>query len=148
MKIQFEVKIPKPCSADWNLMKPNQIGKHCDSCNKTVVDFTKMTDTEIKSYFLYNTNKKTCGHFYKGQLELNKNKIQSYFYNLYCDTYINLKYKSTRIVILFLISCMLTIVGCTTPTTGEIEARTEHITGDSIGLQIDTTNIDSLKNGL
>ncbi len=64
-------------------MNPNNIGRHCTECNKTVVDFTKMSDNQIKQYFLINASKKTCGHFYKGQLNLDKNKVQKFFTDQY-----------------------------------------------------------------
>lgn len=148
MKEQFEISIPNPCQADWNKMTPNVIGKHCDSCNKTVVDFTKMSGSEIKSYFSNNSDNKTCGHFYKGQLKNSKNRLQSYFYNLYCDAYFQIKPKVTRVIVLFVLSSMLTIVGCNTPTQGEIIEIHERLTGDSIAMPIDKAKIDTIKNGL
>ncbi|MBA2481912.1 MAG: hypothetical protein H0V44_14700 [Planctomycetes bacterium] len=36
------VRIPSPCHEDWNVMTPNQRGRHCAVCDKTVVDVTRM----------------------------------------------------------------------------------------------------------
>jgi hypothetical protein len=36
------VRIPSPCHEDWNRMTPNERGRHCAACDKTVVDVTRM----------------------------------------------------------------------------------------------------------
>lgn len=66
---QFKITIPKPCHEDWNAMTPNQKGRFCTSCSKTVIDFTQKTEQEIQDYLTINHNKKLCGHFYKKQLD-------------------------------------------------------------------------------
>lgn len=141
----LKISIPNPCQADWNKMQPNNTGRHCSLCEKTVVDFTKMNETEIKNYFLENVSKKTCGHFHKGQLRLSKNKIQTYFTKLYTDAHINIKHQLLRSVVLLALGFALTIVGCNNPTTGEIIEDSETLTGDTIApLPIDTTRLDTL----
>lgn len=35
--------IAKPCHEDWNRMSPNDQGRHCAVCEKTVVDLTPLT---------------------------------------------------------------------------------------------------------
>lgn len=65
------ISIPKPCHEDWNKMNPNNEGKFCSSCSKTVVDFTKMSKEEIHSYFKQKSGEQTCGHFYASQLHEN-----------------------------------------------------------------------------
>ena len=37
-------KISEPCHENWDDMTPTQQGRHCASCEKQVVDFTKMTE--------------------------------------------------------------------------------------------------------
>lgn len=144
MKPDFKISIPNPCHAEWDKMIPVKMGKHCSDCNKTVIDFTKMPDQQIKDYFS-NNKQKVCGHFYKGQLTLNKNKYQSYLTDLYCKAYLNLKYKAFRLCVLLVLSAMLSMAGCHTPTIGEITERSERLTGDSISLQmVDSLMKDSL----
>jgi len=41
-------------------------GRHCSACAKTVVDFTKMSDAQVRSYV--NRNDNLCGRFSKAQL--------------------------------------------------------------------------------
>lgn len=38
--------ITKPCHEDWNRMSPNDQGRHCAVCEKTVVDLTTLTVNE------------------------------------------------------------------------------------------------------
>ena len=69
--------IPKPCAEDWNKMSKVEKGKFCGSCNKVVIDFTKMSTNEISSFFETNEIGKTCGHFKSSQLK-NNSEIKSY----------------------------------------------------------------------
>jgi hypothetical protein len=66
----LKISIPTPCNEDWNKMTPDQTGRHCSSCAKSVVDFTSMTDDEVKYFFI---NKKeddrVCGRFKQTQLQ-------------------------------------------------------------------------------
>src|SRR4051812_14945111 len=41
-----QLHIPKPCHEDWNAMTPATQGRHCASCDKTVVDVTRMRPVE------------------------------------------------------------------------------------------------------
>lgn len=63
--VQFQVK--EPCSEKWGNMHTLPGGKFCNSCEKTVVDFTQMTDNEIIRFFEKN-NQKLCGSFRPDQL--------------------------------------------------------------------------------
>lgn len=64
----LKISIPTPCHEDWNTMIPAETGRHCRSCAKTVVDFTSMSDEEVKNYFLNNKEGNTCGRFRQSQL--------------------------------------------------------------------------------
>ena len=69
MKKQKSIKlvIPKPCSESWNNMSPNANGRHCNSCEKTVIDFSKLSDSEIFQVLTENSFK-VCGKFSAYQL--------------------------------------------------------------------------------
>lgn len=64
----FIVRIPEPCHEDWNKMEPDLKGKFCNSCNKSVFDFSTKTDAEIKNILLEYKDQKVCGHFKKSQV--------------------------------------------------------------------------------
>lgn len=66
-KTHLNLSIPTPCHENWDTMLPNEKGRHCLSCQKTVVDFTKMTDTQIIRYF-QDYKSSTCGRFLDTQL--------------------------------------------------------------------------------
>lgn len=61
--------IPRPCSADWNNMKIGLRSRHCELCSKNVIDFRQYSREETLLYLLQNTGTKTCGRFYKWQLD-------------------------------------------------------------------------------
>lgn len=65
----YKISIPKPCHENWNVMTPNEKGKFCKSCAKTVVDFTQKTPSQIQEYLLKKKDQKVCGHFYRKQLD-------------------------------------------------------------------------------
>lgn len=50
-------------------MTPSGANRHCDLCQKDVVDFTKYTDQEIKEYFRPNPQN-VCGRFRSEQLKI------------------------------------------------------------------------------
>ena len=64
----FKLTIPTPCYQPWDEMQPNQQGRHCNACQKTVVDFTAMNDGELGDFFTGNTSKNICGRFNNAQL--------------------------------------------------------------------------------
>lgn len=64
--IQFS--IPEPCHVPWNSMKPvDDLRRHCDSCEKEVIDFQMMSDDELISFFSKN-QKRVCGRLSTEQL--------------------------------------------------------------------------------
>ena len=56
-----DIRIPNLCNEDWNKMTPNVNGRFCDACKLTVVDFTKMSDDQIKNFLLNKGH--VCGRF-------------------------------------------------------------------------------------
>jgi hypothetical protein len=64
----LKLLISKPCTENWATMTPHAQGKHCFACQKTVVDFTTMSDAQIIHYF-NNYQGKTCGRFMESQLQ-------------------------------------------------------------------------------
>ncbi|AGC76901.1 TonB-like protein [Nonlabens dokdonensis] len=69
MKEYYSFKIPEPCNEDWNQMTPSAKGRFCSSCEKTVIDFTKMSSFEISNYLKENMHNGVCGRIYKSQLD-------------------------------------------------------------------------------
>lgn len=62
---KLKISIPQPCHEDWNAMTKNEKGRFCESCNKTVVDFSHFSDEDILDYFLEfkkNSHQSICGY--------------------------------------------------------------------------------------
>jgi len=68
MRSKTSLTIPEPCSETWNNMTPVAGGSFCGSCQKTVTDFTNMTDDELIT-FLQRKPKSVCGRFHPQQLK-------------------------------------------------------------------------------
>jgi hypothetical protein len=68
MAIKLKILIPEPCTQKWTDMVSAQNGRYCQQCEKEVVDFTKMTSEELKSWFTA-SNGKVCGRIIPSQLE-------------------------------------------------------------------------------
>jgi len=45
--MKAHLSIPEPCPANWDEMKPNQDGRFCTQCSKSVVDVTNWSDDEV-----------------------------------------------------------------------------------------------------
>jgi len=65
----FSIKIPEPCHQGWDTMSPREKGRFCGSCNKTVVDFTKMDTYQIQDFLIQNKDQRICGHIKQSQLD-------------------------------------------------------------------------------
>src|SRR5690606_35281145 len=64
----LEISIPSPCHEDWNKMTPFEKGKYCALCEKTVIDFSGMSDAQLVAFFRSNKGN-MCGRFAKDQLD-------------------------------------------------------------------------------
>jgi len=69
MAKKFQLQIPEPCHEDWDKMTPGDKGRFCDSCQKTVHDFTGMSDAQLIAFFKKPSTGSVCGRFYNDQLE-------------------------------------------------------------------------------
>ena len=65
---KFQLSIPEPCSEKWEEMKTTSCGAFCNSCQKEVVDFTRMSDRQIISFFSEPVTGHICGRFLDEQL--------------------------------------------------------------------------------
>ena len=68
MKNQISLKIKTPCQENFNTFASTPNGGFCNSCEKEVIDFTKMNTQGITEYFSLNSKENTCGRFKANQL--------------------------------------------------------------------------------
>ncbi len=73
MKQKIQITIPEPCHKGWQNMTPVEKGRFCASCQKTVLDFTYLSDNEIIN--LVNKSDNLCGRISTSQL--NRNLIKT-----------------------------------------------------------------------
>ncbi|MCF3108477.1 hypothetical protein LL912_06785 [Niabella sp. CC-SYL272] len=64
----MKIQIPTPCHENWETMHPGENGRYCNTCCKTVVNFTNMTPGEISAYLVQYQSQKICGRFTEKQL--------------------------------------------------------------------------------
>ncbi len=67
---KIQIAIENPCHEDWNNMAPETQGRFCHSCEKIVIDFSHMSDSEILQFFNKPKTEKICGRFKSEQLTL------------------------------------------------------------------------------
>jgi hypothetical protein len=66
---QAKIVLTNPCSENWNAMQVDPIGRFCQSCRQSVIDFSTKSDEEIKALLQDKQGKKLCGRFYVHQVE-------------------------------------------------------------------------------
>lgn len=65
---KIQLSVPKPCHEQWQHMTPKEQGRFCAACQKTVVDFTSMSEAALIRFFEKATGN-VCGRFQPQQLE-------------------------------------------------------------------------------
>jgi len=77
MKQKIQISIPEPCHESWQNMTPVEKGRFCASCQKTVLDFTYLSDNEIIN--LVNKNDNLCVRLKETQIDRNLIETQRAF---------------------------------------------------------------------
>ncbi len=67
--MENKISIPKPCHEDWNAMLPEEQGRFCLSCSKTVIDFSSWEPEAILDYLRHRKEERVCGRFNTEQVE-------------------------------------------------------------------------------
>ncbi|WP_269234218.1 hypothetical protein [Flavobacterium flavigenum] len=107
--MENKITIPKPCNENWNSMSPDKNGRFCNSCNKTVIDFTKMKNAQIHKYFTENSDKeRICGHFKLNQIE----SEESIKYEKIRSRLSRIKIKPIQKIALFSLGLAFTLTSC------------------------------------
>jgi hypothetical protein len=64
----IQISIPHPCSENWDEMTPEARGRFCAHCQKTVIDFTAWSDTDLYNFFSKRSGD-ICGRFLGTQID-------------------------------------------------------------------------------
>ncbi|WP_172623101.1 T9SS type A sorting domain-containing protein [Flavisolibacter ginsenosidimutans] len=119
---KIQLSVPKPCHENWNEMTPDDQGRFCASCQKSVIDFSTMSDRQLATFFKKPSGS-VCGRFHPDQLEreieIPKKRIPwvRYFFTITLPA--------------FLISCKL---AGRQVVKGEPVLKEQHITGDTLAV--------------
>ena len=105
------LKIETPCHEDWTKMSPNREGRHCGLCDKTVVDFTVMSQEEITNYLTHNSKAQICGRILVPRKK--EPTFQIKLNQLYKNIERQIGFKPLRISLLGSLSLIMLISGCT-----------------------------------
>src|ERR1044072_5604734 len=94
MPTSLQINIASPCHENYQHMTPNEHGRFCGSCQKTVVDFSTMTDQEILDY-IAKASGGICGRLAPDQknktlraAQPKKRKTLVYLWNLMLATFL------------------------------------------------------------
>lgn len=63
----FTLTLPQPCSENWEEMTLTEKGRFCLNCQKTVTDFSILSDRQIVE-IINNSKEQMCGRFHPQQL--------------------------------------------------------------------------------
>jgi hypothetical protein len=85
-KQQITLSIPEPCHEGWDNMTANEQGRHCSSCNKTVIDFSLYSDRQLIEFFKKSQGN-VCGRLNSYQVDntivVIEHTNRSFFYKLF-----------------------------------------------------------------
>lgn len=59
--------VPNPCPKAWAAMTPTADGRFCSSCQHEVVDFSRMSESEVTAWLTRPAAGSVCGFFGAGQ---------------------------------------------------------------------------------
>lgn len=130
----------KPCNVGWEQMTPEEKGKHCSLCSKTVVDFTQMNKTEIQSELknYFQKGQSICGHFLAEDVDEIVVEIPVQLLSQKMNF-------SKRFALALLVVMGTSIISCTN-NKGEKEKLKEVIITEKVrGIDTISTNNDSIK---
>jgi len=64
---EITINIEPPCNENWDTMPSSGNGRFCSNCQKTIIDFSHLSDQELLNYFS-KPGSATCGRFHNDQL--------------------------------------------------------------------------------
>lgn len=139
----MKVNIFEPCPANWDNMQIKLNARHCEQCDKSVVDFTQQSRAEIISYLLENPNGSVCGRMTQQQFDIKEEDLPELISILS-----QAKHRHNAFFILAIV-CSSLFYSCessskdNTETKGKV--KIEHRDEVTTGMMIPTTTEDTVK---
>jgi TonB family protein len=109
----MKVSIFEPCPANWEKMQIKLNARHCDQCDKSVVDFTKKSRAEIITYLIENPNGSVCGRMNQQQFDIKEEDLPELISILSQP-----RFRANAFLILAVV-CSSLFYSCETATTGK-----------------------------
>ena len=109
------------CPEKWNTMSPTGEGRHCDVCDRIVIDFSAKTNDEIISAIKGNSGK-ACGRFRAVQLKNPFNDRRDRLVRFYQNIAQSSRRYFPKAVLLAFATALLFVSGCRERLTGAYEA--------------------------
>lgn len=129
----------KPCNVGWEQMTPEEKGKHCSLCSKTVVDFTQMNKEKIQSELniYFQKGQSVCGYFAADDVDEIVVEVPMQLFSQKMNF-------SKRFALALLVVMGTSLISCTN-NKGEKEKIKEVIITEKVrGIDTLSTEIDSL----
>jgi len=137
----MKIDIKQPCSANWETMKIGINSRHCDNCQKAVIDFTNMDRLAIISYLIEHSDKSICGRINSQLIDVHLSDLP-YIVN-------SLRKKSNNASFGILAALCLSLVACketTSPHPNQHkQAITKHVTSSTSNIKPSQKKTDSTK---
>lgn len=118
----MKLEIKEPCHEDWSKMKIGMISRHCASCDKSVMDFTKMHRAEIITYILSNPTDQVCGRMTRDQFDFHHEDIPILIETLH-------KTRNPNPFLIMALVC-LSLSACAQDQSGKNQPVIEHTLGE------------------
>ena len=107
----MKLNVDQPCPADWSKMKVGVNSRHCESCDKNVVNFHHQTREEILEYVLNNPPKSICRRFKRSQIDFHHKEDEIIIKRL-----IQQKRLSNQAIFYLLAIGVISLSSCSSPT--------------------------------
>ena len=135
----MKAAIFEPCPANWENMKIKLHARHCDQCDKSVVDFTKKSRAEIITYLIENPNGSVCGRMNQQQFDIKEEDLPELISILSQP-----RFRANAFLILAVV-CSSLFNSCETATTGKKTIEKPKIEKQTIN-PVDKQKINPIEN--
>lgn len=119
------VSLDFTCSQKWESMSPQEGGRFCHDCQKTVIDFSKVPPETLQKLFPVSGTEKQCGNFYAHQLDKPFGNWRDHIVSLYQKLIFASANKFYRQSTLLLMTTLLLITGCYRHVRGKVNPRSK-----------------------
>lgn len=95
MKQSFQLNIDNPCHEQWESFTPTSTGGFCASCQKNVIDFSEMSESQLVAFFRdrLNSSQNLCGRFKEDQLKRIMTSKNGFLHGVFRTTIYHMRFR-------------------------------------------------------